>query len=51
MYNKLNEIHKNLIPMKLTTTPYNTIQYNKKQTISYNAIQHKHTFASLRSSE
>ena len=43
MYKKLNEIHKNLIPTKLTTKPYNAIQYNKTQTISYNTIKHKHT--------
>ena len=35
MDNKLNEIHKNLIPAKLTTTQYNTKSYstiNKSQT-------------------
>ena len=36
MYKKLNEIHKNLIPMKLITRLYSTIQYNKTQTVSYN---------------
>ena len=40
MYKKLNEIHK---PMKLTTIPYNKIQYNKMQTISYNTMKHKQT--------
>ena len=45
MYKKLNEIHENLIPMKLITKliPYNTKEYNKIQTISYNTIKHKHT--------
>ena len=32
MDKKLNEIHKNSIPTKLTTLPYYTIQYNKTQT-------------------
>ena len=28
------------IPIELTTKPYNTIQYNKTQKISYDTIKH-----------
>ena len=34
-YKKLNKMHKNLIPTKLTTIPYNTYPYN--------TIKYKHT--------
>ena len=45
MYKKLNKIHENLIPTKLITKliPYNTIEYNKIQTISYNTMKQKYT--------